>query len=234
MIERRTGVAKAAMEVRHEPRSRYDLVLNHSAARQDLVQEGANMLENGVPSDWIPVVHNPNLGNFLSRRVNYVGRVGNSRVILKPRFKAGHFNKEQMKFAGEKMRRVVYAVNSVVNEISISPKIKEVLGGEDAQRIMAQYGFERIEFVEPLLGVVDRKTGGKAVLYKFVEGDLWLDTVYDSLAEGFEETVDAIASLLERTGIYVNDLKAEQCLLSKDRKTIYLLDAEQFYFSPMV
>ncbi len=235
MVETSAISPQADIEVRHG--SRYDLVLNRSAARQDLVQDLAVRLTDGVPNDWSPFkIH---VSPSAVGKIHYIDNVDNPHFFLKTRYNLRRFFEHGRSNAhfGEKMIRVMNASASVVNEISISPRIKEVLGSQEALRLALQHGFERMEFIEPLVAMVDRQTGEKASVYEFIDGVSRPRNIYadlrdqDEIAlwEKLDSLMGSIGSLLERGEIAVNDLRSEQCIISRDKKTVYLLDAEQYY-----
>jgi hypothetical protein len=221
------GPAKT-MEINHGPR--YDMLLNTSAKNKKLVQELESTLVDGIPDDW----DNVQTEGGGHEGYNYVDP--EKRFFAKSRFISGVsflrvFRKQTE--VGSPKRKTQNAGNSIANEMLLAPKIRRALESEEALAAAHQSGFEKVEFVEPLVGLIDRQTGGKALVYEYIDGDEIIRN------EVFPENVAAVKligqlrEIFDKNGIIANDLDAnergpKQLLISKDRKTVYLLDAEQF------
>lgn len=117
-------------------------------------------------------------------------------------------------------RQEMYAFNSIANEFSLSQEVKTVVSSAPAQEIARQYGFNDVRFIGPLVGIIRRSDGLKAVAYPDVPGSIiepgWRG---EGLAQRF-------SSLFLENGIKPTDLKWTQFF--RDESHLYLLDIEGY------
>lgn len=125
-----------------------------------------------------------------------------------------------------------FKTNSLINEIRLSPKIRDLLGTDEAHGIAKRYGFAGISFVEPLIGVIDRPSGNKYTVYPWIQpdysGDTWKHISSDGNARyGF---LKRIKELLEGHGIEVDDFNIGQFLpeAREDGYYLNLIDIEAY------
>jgi hypothetical protein len=217
------------IEIRHE--SQHDLVLSSSAKRQDLVQELATKLKNGIPSDWQPF--NPDVTGSSD---SFVDNVNNPRFFLKQRWYMGDFRDAKIFDAS-----LANAANSITNEIALSPRIKEILTSKQGRKLASSHGLDKIVFVEPLVGIVNRNTQQKALAYEFIDAvpaasesdyEIVNGRAVPSKGSDLEKITDltkALRQIFYEHGIIATDLYPQQIMRSKDGKIAYLLDAETYY-----
>ncbi|MFA7244641.1 MAG: hypothetical protein WC070_00495 [Candidatus Magasanikbacteria bacterium] len=150
---------------------------------------------------------------------------------------------ERQKFKGT----AEIGFRSVLNEILLSKRIKEIIASDDAQKIVRKWGFEGLRFVDPIAGVVARD-GRKFLVYKNIKSK----EVYEFETEGsFDlnyglptEVRDDIESKLRNlysitaelkkvffdNGIHANDIRDNQFMLTKqgDKYFLNLIDVEAY------
>src|SRR6266404_2157574 len=82
------------------------------------------------------------------------------------------------------MRRT-QLMNSIVNEIALSPTLKELVDSKEIQELAQSYGFNSMQFVEPIMGVIDKNSRKKRQVYKYIHQAVPLDTVSEKY--GFDQ-----------------------------------------------
>lgn len=125
----------------------------------------------------------------------------------------------------------VYAINSVINEITLAPFIRSVIASGESQALVQSFGFESIDYIHPLLAIVDRARGKKYVAYNYVNALTFYKT--SKLPEGFtdenaEILTEEIGFLLENKGIVATDLVPRQFLVQNN--SLLLIDSEAYYW----
>lgn len=118
-----------------------------------------------------------------------------------------------------------YALESVLSEISLSRKIKQIISSEKAQELARQYGFESFIFSEPIGAFINRESHNKFLVYRHImDGDF--------LNEDFKLPflVTKLRHIFFNNGINPNDLRSDQFMISeKDGKyTLILIDVEMY------
>ncbi len=138
-------------------------------------------------------------------------------------------------------------LRSVLNEILLSKRIKEIIATDEAQEIVRKHGFGGLRFVMPIAGVIARD-GRKFLVYKNIKSK----EVYEFESEGsFDlnyglptEVRDDIESKLRNlysiaaeldkvffdNGIHANDIRDNQFMLTKqgDKYLLNLIDVEAY------
>jgi hypothetical protein len=207
------------IEIRHGPR--FDVILNLTAENQLQVRDLAGFVGNGIPSSW-PTWYSD---------LRHVDRSEDPQFFAKTRLYSGSDSSKNLLDGNPKRstigRKVVNALNSIVSEISLSPRIVEILKRDEVSHIAKMNGFDRIEFVEPLVGLIDRESGIKTLVYRFVSGR-WpsVDSEYKALIN----ITEALRPLFKANGVLPVDLGAEQLLIGsgENNKVVYLLDSERY------
>lgn len=119
--------------------------------------------------------------------------------------------------------------NSVLNELSISHEVTEIVGNIEGQEIAGKYGYSALIYGEPIIGIINRKTGDKFMIY-------WHLGVHISLADS---AIDDKAHMLVRElrKIFINykidpeDMGETQLLITTDKDghdVLNLIDIEAF------
>lgn len=129
-------------------------------------------------------------------------------------------------------RKHEYALNSLLNEIVLSPKIAQCLAIPEAAEICTQYGVGEVVFVAPIFGMIYRKTGQKVMVYPWIGNQhgsatslgLWTENNFaNKLNQLFRENHIEPLDLLDRQLLAV---RGEDQKI--DLRTIYLVDAEGY------
>ena len=109
--------------------------------------------KNGVPSTWNQV--SGGRYNVLS------GEINEKKFIVKLKERRLERGDAQMtpeewgkEFAAP--RKLVYAEESILNEMTLSPLIKAALADEKVQEKIHELGYSGIKFIEPILGGISR------------------------------------------------------------------------------
>lgn len=122
------------------------------------------------------------------------------------------------RFGTERQNRVY---NSLLNEIDLSAQIRDLVVGDDAQGVAKKYGYLKMNYVEPLIGLIDKKAGKKTVIYEHIE---------NTGARPPRDLVEDLERLFLRKGIYPRDLNEKQFLISDtpEGMVLYLIDTEGY------
>lgn len=200
------------IELRHGPN--YDIVLNRDAANQSVVDSLARSLSDGLPATWRP--YRPPGGS--TRNSFYVDNLDIPTYIAKERaFSVVNRAQGNPSFSS--------SLASIFHEFSISPRIKQTLDGEDARAFAGRHNLHPIEFVEPLIGLIDGKSGKEITVYRFVPGAGGLEAT-----KHLGRAADFLRGLFLRNGIVPGDMGHDQFIVHPgfEGRKIYLVDAEEF------
>ena len=164
-------------EIVHFPNA--DMVINLDAERAPTAHKLSYILKDGVPDDWerlgptedeIEEMEEDDDRYFGPKFGSAKGVVDGVTFFVKPKRLSGEeFHKRKESYlTGEdklinglglrKAIRISQLLNSVVNEIALSPKVKEITASPAAQVIAHKYGFKGIRYIEPVLAIINRKT----------------------------------------------------------------------------
>jgi hypothetical protein len=118
--------------------------------------------------------------------------------------------------------------NSVLNEMLIAPRIKEVLSSNEAQGLLEGSNFDAISYVEPLVAVIARESTFKTVIYPFVDGKTSIPRSNDFYDLAFFAT--GLKELFRKAGVEPWDLGYRQFIVSNSNgmKTANLIDAQAY------
>ena len=120
--------------------------------------------------------------------------------------------------------------NSLLNELYLAERVREIINGEEAQRIAVKCGCISLRFVEPLLGVIDRKKQVKYVVYEYVKGRGQREATHgDSSIKS--ELAEKLEHLFRARGIEPYDLCSRQFILddTENGAVAYLIDIEGYF-----
>lgn len=214
--------SKSLAEVTHL--GQFDILINNSADKnavkviQDLVTNDIENHNNPVFSwtrdadkGWNIFVDNMEDPKFVAKRKIITSR----HVDLISAIKTKGSNPE---------KRTIYAMDSVLNEFSLSSSVNRVLDNSEIQSEIQKLGFKGIKFVEPLLAVIDRNSTFKYLYFPYVRGE-----GLNSDNERVNEAVDKIRSRFEKVKIVPADLRTKQLLYDAADNMLYLLDIEAFW-----
>ncbi|MBI1871900.1 hypothetical protein HYS10_00610 [Candidatus Collierbacteria bacterium] len=197
------GEAPKPVEVLHI--GDYDVVLNNTAVDQDsvrrLVQEIRSNLGSGKkPLDgWIQNEKRDRLKIDKQDKPRYFAKEKWSDTETLKRFIDFSHGIRDDAWRAE-LKQEFYKFNSLLREVSLSPKVRALMESEDAQEIARKYGYSSIRFLEPLIGFIDKKSGKKTVIYYYVDGESFRPQ--DDLIEG-------LATIFRNNGIEPYDRNLE-------------------------
>lgn len=149
-------------------------------------------------------------------------------------------------------RGATVGLRSVLNEILLSKRVREIIVSGEAQEIARKYGFGGIRFVEPIAGIII-KDGRKFLVYKNIrskevyefeeEGDFNFsysmpreirNEINNKLENAFYNGPPSLAEelykLFSDKGVIANDLRPNQFMLTKQDDTFFLnlIDVEAY------
>ena len=145
-------------------------------------------------------------------------------------------NEGRNRFGG---RKTQYAFNSLMNEFGVVQKVKEVMRSDEIKEIAKKYGLVDIRFAEPLIGIIDKKSGDKFMIYPRVK-DGWstdglsLDELDRRLGFNIYSLLTGLLADLRQVLIQNNinpyDLSGRQFIVSEtpEGRVLHLLDVEAF------
>lgn len=229
--------AQRSVEVIRKPN--YDLLINLVASDQSQVQDAVRLLEDRSLQDWpvysplqddqgplfrVDSLVSPKFfakERHLSSPEELSDRLSRSRQAVK----GAGWDKEVRNQRIYHLRQDV-AASSIANEICTSPMITSVLGSPEVEELVRGSGFGSIEFVEPLVGVINRgERKAKTIVYKFVEGRS-VQTQAEN--EAVKRLAKGLLDLFLNAGVVPADLNPSQFLIGRYGK-VYLLDSELYF-----
>ena len=122
-------------------------------------------------------------------------------------------------------KRQMFAGNSILNEMSNSTTVREIVSTAKVQEIFKEFG--PIEFAEPLIGLVERETQYKIMIYKHLK----VERPPFPCERSFDTAVERLTQAFLGEGIIPDDLSSEQIVYGKNDSgdgRLYLLDIEFF------
>jgi len=118
-----------------------------------------------------------------------------------------------------------YALESVLNEISLSQKIKQIVASKEAQQLAQKHGFNNFVFLEPLAAFVNRKSRHKFLVYRHIMSGDFLDEDFH-----LPTLVPELKKIFLAHGIRPNDLRSDQFMIKEEdgKVTLILIDVEAY------
>ncbi len=237
-----------AVEVSHYPNT--DIVINLDSKFAGLAYKLSDLFKDGVPASWEEIgptqeelddmEEDPSHPGHQSAKVGFaVGEIDGVKFLFKPKGLSGkdtfyHRKKAALKGGYVPRKEALRAnqiYNSILNEIGISPKIKKIMSGDVSQEIARRYGHKSLEYIEPIIGIVNRETGNKALIYEYIEGAVNIRTIMNQAnfnqIQFFENEID---KLLKQNGVENMDKPAQFIVDSSGR--LYNIDAEGYQRVP--
>ena len=218
------------VEIAHFPS--VDIVVNKDADLSTRAAELVELFRDGIPNNWETLdpdnihVFTDNLDGhkFLAKRRYWVG--GSSDLA-----RIGDYKEKE--FA---IPRHLYSLNSVLNEVSLAPKIKRLMKSAEAQEIVKNYGFAGIDYIEPIIAFIDKNSGQKGAVYEYVnaiDAHKYLDKSVNEFAfsaNDWDAVTTDIRKFIAEYGIRPIDLRPKDMLIDV-YSGLHLIDAEAFYSS---
>ncbi|MBP9716683.1 MAG: hypothetical protein KBD51_01940 [Candidatus Levybacteria bacterium] len=228
----------------------YDLLVNLASPHQPQIQDVLGILDRRSIRDW-PIYFPPEETGGVFRVDDIVSpkffvkerygsfpldisdRLSDSREAVREAAEALERNEdtdmedESLRIKNEKVfqLRQDMAWSSIANEISTAPIVERVLRGDEAQELVAEAGFSGIQFVEPLVGVIDRQ--GKTLIYQFTDGRK-MDELSLTEQQGVRHLSGGLVDLLLASGLVPADLNPSQFLIGQNGN-VFLLDSELYF-----
>lgn len=119
------------------------------------------------------------------------------------------------------------ACNSVMAEMRLAPRIRELLARKEVLEMFGTMGIEKVQNIDPLIAIIDKNTKKKYVVYDYKNGDYISTKTMD-----YEKQLELVYKLrvyFEKNGIVVDDMVcADQMMLDMKTKTIYFNDTEMW------
>ena len=218
----------AAPEVIHNQHT--DILINPDSRDAEWARRLAEVWADGLPEDWqqIPGSHKNN--DHLS-----IGEVGRRTFLAKYQLDVpkSQSDLDELRNQHPHLVKAAEAQASIQSEIELASDVRRVVESDHMQYIGALYGFAAIEFVEPIIGVVDRTKSDEfpdqVGVYRYVEDLKYFSEVFpDGDVADFNALVHQLRAQLQASGIVPADLSHTQVLFGSNRHA-YLLDAAQFY-----
>jgi hypothetical protein len=247
-----TGTFTKTVEVLHF--GGYDVVLNTSHPDKERVRELLKTVKNGIPPTWRPYVvgeddeekmeqgRGSEINTLVDNEVNprfFAKRRANINFYgIGKRASSNTIGEEEIVSRLHRRKGNVY--NSIVSEFALTPKIISILGSKRVVDIVSNYGFSSIRYVAPILGLIQRSTGEKTVIYDYVDADDWF-TSHDTkirenkivkLGDKGEGLCDELVVLFKNHGIFPGDFGDHQLMSSRDPDGsyfLYLIDSEGYF-----
>jgi len=203
-----------------------DIVVNNDALSPPEATKLKELFKNGIPDSWQQSPTGSRFHYDSPKRPRYFAKTRQGSF-------PGGFNRETIRKRETSIifeRRRVYAFNSVVNEISLAPTVKAIVHSEEAQAIAREHGFKKLHFIEPLMAIIEKQTGLKTVIYRYVSGKN-TSLIPDfgrgkRLRKKVTELTERLRILFRENGISPLDLHEHQFILN--RKGAHLCDTEGF------
>lgn len=118
--------------------------------------------------------------------------------------------------------RARYAFVGILNEMILSKKIKDLVASDAFQDVAKKHGFAGVTSSEPIAAMVERNSGEKYLIYKYVAG---INPQYIS-----SDLVQNFRALFKSNGIEPHDLREAQFMVMGEgnKGTLVLLDTEAY------
>ncbi|MBI4079020.1 MAG: hypothetical protein HY429_01855 [Candidatus Levybacteria bacterium] len=230
-------------EIIHSPN--FTVLINPSVSHRQDVRELVEEVKNGIPSSWL-AREDPSWRRDIAREVDpdYGQWIDNEN---RPRFfaKTRTMGMPTWVAYAKKMergdvsdfgfsRRAHYAFASLLNEINLSPKIKAALNHKEVKELAVKYGMEEITFIEPLIGLINKVTGQKIMVYDFIDAQPFSTKTTGLPYKEASSFVLQLNYILEdKSGTINEELGGAQLMVDKvNPKKLYLIDIEGYHAVP--
>lgn len=225
-VENESSQNEKTFEIVHLPNM--DVVVNLDYPNKEDVQALLKVLESDTDfSEQLMNIYDAkeseNKRFFVKGKSKYRSRFNVDFILGKPDSK----DSIQPEFRDDFDTRARYGVASVLNEIIMSRKVREVIISGSAQEIAKKFGFDRLDFAEVILSIVTpEEKMQKRLVYPHVDDNKKKDIPVSDL-EGL--ALDLRKLFLEK-GIVSSDLLGKQFLVNeKDGELVAtLIDIEAY------
>lgn len=208
------------IEITHFPA--VDLLMNRDARHAFLGSTLVEAFGEGIPSGW-PALSEDDTNIF-------TGEIDGHELAAKLRCHVGGSDDlktiRESKEKGFPVPRHLFAFNSVVNELSLAPRIKRLMQSREAQEAAVANGFKGVNYVEPIAAFIDKRTKQKGTVYERVDSPGASELAHPGT--GRETVAYRLKGLLINFGVRPVDFKSEHLLVDAEN-WLRLVDAEAFY-----
>ncbi len=226
------NIEKGDLRVEHT--KNFDFLINEDSGISPV--DSAKLvraLKDGVPEDWSDYedrFSSPDGRYFIKRKWT-----SKKKKYFKDARSGGSVTWIEM--VSEEKALVNYAALSITSELSNSKKVRTIVAGQNVQNLVRQYGVDKIEFVEPLMGMIDKKNGRRYMVYPYIDAEeagrfVELQGREEELGNNLESIIDGLVEIFIKNNLRPNDLRSQQLLISENpadhKLSLFLLDTE-FY-----
>lgn len=119
-----------------------------------------------------------------------------------------------------------YARASILNEITLSPRVKKLVSSSAFQQLAKKYGFVGMGFSEPIAGIVGEYD--KYLVYRNIKDIRNTDSFWELLK--MNRFAHNLRKLFIANGIVPHDLRQQQFLITErnGERFLYLVDIEAY------
>ena len=219
------------LEVIHNPNT--DIIINHAAKLNLWGPRLADACQDGIPAELTQPA-DPDYDHVTYREIGGQAFCVKERVHMSDEAELDQMRASPDFGIADLNRKELYALNSLVSEMKLAPDIGRVLADPATQQALARIGFSGgITFVDPIIGVVDRPSGRKYMVYEYIPATLELRRDHDFTWQQADAAVGVVRERLLGAGIKTGDLQTRQILSPikrppDGRRELYLIDAEAF------
>lgn len=130
-------------------------------------------------------------------------------------------------------KRSIYSLDSIFSEMSIATIMMNVVQTEKVRSFFRDVGVDSIDFVEPLIGVIDRRYGKKYIVYEHKKG-VRPNDFFKSDSKGLlkiKSAVGKLANEIEHHLIDPHDIDEWQFLYEdvNGQIRIHMIDIEMYH-----
>lgn len=116
--------------------------------------------------------------------------------------------------------------DSLMSEISLYDLLNSAISSDEFQKVATTRGFSELRTTPPLLGLINRDTQEKIMIYQYLDGS--------TLADDFEarDITSELEILFSEEGIIAKDIDGDTQLMvvqEAGKKNLYLIDLEGYY-----
>lgn len=251
------GYLRQSRDVEVAHYDNHDAIINLQYPNQDRIRALLAVVKDGIPKNWKPIYRLNFFGEKLTPADLFVDddtkpsffakikRRGSTASWFSESLRGIQNKRAEDDKRGKLTSRTIYASASLLNEFKIAREVKRALQSEEALTIAKNYGFARVELVEPLLGLINRITGVKTVFYEFINADTISRSRGASGVNKLKELQKShqditllrrLEDMFKKNGIFPGDLKLPQLMVAKnvdsETFTLYLIDIEQYFHDP--
>jgi hypothetical protein len=202
--------------------SHTDIFINPDSRDSERAHRLAEVWAHGLPEGWHRIPGSRKNKDRRTYLAKYQLDVPKSQTDL-----------DELRNQHPHLVKAAEAQASILSEVELAGDVRRVVESDAMQEAAAYFGFNGVEFVEPIIGVVDRTESDdfpdQVGVYRYVE-DLktFLEVFPDGDVSDFNALVHHLQAQLQAAGIVPADLSHTQVLIGSNRQAC-LLDAAQFY-----